>query len=327
MGMMRRPTWLVLFIGALLGVLSGEVASQRYPSKPVRMIVPFPPGGINDLVARIVAERLAQALNQSVVVENHGGAGGVIGTDLVAKAPPDGYTLLEGSAGALAMGLKLFSNVPYDVMRDFAFISMLADASTVLVINPSTPFKSVKELVAAAKAQPRKITGGIPGLVTPPHLLTELFKLRTGADLNLVPYKGGGPATMDLIAGHIDVMFIGAPSVVEFIKSGRLKALAVANDKRSNLLPEVPTMAESGFPGMTATPWTVLAAPAGTPAPIIDQLNAEVAKMMATAGVKEYLAKNGANPLSTTPAETRAFIRSEIKKWGDVVTEAHLKLE
>jgi tripartite-type tricarboxylate transporter receptor subunit TctC len=325
----RRVTGFLLNASAavLLGACAGSVTAQNYPAKPIKIIVPFPTGGTNDVIGRVVGEKLARALNQSVVIENHGGAGGVIGTDAVAKSAPDGYTLLEGAAGPLAIGLGLFRNVPYDVLRDFAPISMLADVSVVLVVHPSIAAKSVKELIALAKARPGQINAGLPGLVTPPHLLAEMFRLRTGIDITLVPYKGGGPAVIDLIAGQIDIMFVSLSSVVESIRHKRIRAIAVANAKRSDLLPEIPTTAEAGFPGMTATPWMALLAPAATPEPIIDRLNMEVVKIMKTPAIKDYLGKQGANPLWSTPAETRAFIRDEIRKWAQVVKEANLKLE
>jgi tripartite-type tricarboxylate transporter receptor subunit TctC len=212
-------------------------------------------------------------------------------------------------------------------MRDFAPISMLADSTFVLVVHPSLPAKSVKELVAFAKAHPDRLNAAVPGLATPPHLLTELFRFRTGIKITIVPYKGGAPAAVDLMAGQIEMAFVNLPSVLNFVKAGRLRAIAMANAKRSELLPAIPTTAEAGFPGIVASPWMSLMAPAGTPREILARLNAETVKIMSSPEAKEALNRQGANPLWSTPEETQAFIRDEIAKWGKVVKEASIKIE
>lgn len=311
---------------ALLMVFFLPVAAQGYPSKPIKLVVPFPTGGTNDLVGRVVAEKLAQPLNQSVIVENRAGAGGVIGTDAVAKAPADGYTLLVGNAGALAMGLSIFPKVPYDVMKDFAPISKLAEVTVVLAVHPSVQAKSVKQLIALAKAHPGKLSMALPGLVTPSHLLSELFRQNTGINFVLVPYKGGGPAVIDLVSGQVDMIFQNVPSILEFIRAGRARAIAVASEQRSELLPEIHTMIEAGVPA-TASGWMVLAAPANTPKQIVERLNAEVVKLMRGSEMKQILGRQGAVSLSSTPEETYAFIRDEISKWAKVVKEANIRLE
>ena len=234
-----------LCLAALLFVVTAGPASAQvaeYPSRPVRIIVPFPPGGTNDIVARVIADRLAKPLRQQVVVENRGGAGGLIGTKAAASARPDGYTLLISNAGALAAGLGLFSKVPYSVLDDFVPISLLADITIVLAAHPSLPASSVKELVALAKAHPGKLNAALPGTYSIQHLLTELFKRRAGIDYVSVPYNGGGPAMIDLIAGQNQISFINLPTIRELVNAGRLKALAVASARRSELLPRVPTL-------------------------------------------------------------------------------------
>ena len=210
----------------LLALLAGQAPAQNYPSKPIRIVVPFAPGGGTDLIARTLSQRLTEALGQSVVVDNRAGAGGLIGTDAVAKSPPDGYTLLVGNVGSLAAGLYLRTNVPYDVMRDFAPVSLLADTTIALVVHPAVPVKNARELIALAKAQPGKLNSAVPGLGTLQHLVTEWFRLRAGIDIALVPYKGGAPALIDVLAGQNDMTFINLPTLLEFIKAGRLREVA-----------------------------------------------------------------------------------------------------
>jgi tripartite-type tricarboxylate transporter receptor subunit TctC len=262
-----------------------------------------------------------------VVIENRGGAGGLIGTDAVAKAPPDGYTLLVSNTSSLAAGLALRAKVPYDVLRDLTPVSLLADITIVLALHPSVPAKSPRELIALAKSRPGTLNAAVPGLGTLQHLLTEMFRLRAGVSLALVPYKGGAPALVELLAGQDDLAFINLPTLLEFIKAGRLRAIAVADAHRSEVLPDVPTLNEAGLPGLIASPWSAMMAPAATPSEIIARLNTEVVRIMRSADMKKYLASQGANPLWSTPEEARAFIRDEIAKWAKVAREAGIKPE
>ena len=298
-----------------------------YPSRPVRIIVPFPTGGTNDIVARAVADRMSKALRQQVIVENRGGAGGLIGTKAAAGAPADGYTLLIGNAGALAAGLGLHSKVPYNVLEDFVPISLLADITIVLAAHPSLPVKTEKELIALAKAHPGKLNAALPGTNSIQHLLTELFKQRAGVNVVSVPYNGGGPAMIDLVSGQNHMSFINLPTIREFLAAGRLKAIAVAGARRSELLPQVPTLEQSGLPGLTAAPWNAMMAPAATPKPVVARLHGEVAKIMATADMKQFLGSQGANALSSTPEETHAFIRDETVKWAKVIRDTGIRAD
>ena len=310
----------------LLTACALPVTAQNYPVKPIKIIMPFPPGGTNDLVARAVGDRLASVFKQPVVVDNRAGAGGLIGTDAVAKSPPDGYTLLVGNAGSLAAGLSLRSKIPYDVLRDFMPVSLLADTTIALVVHPAVPARNARELIALAKAQPGKLNAAVPGLGTLQHLVTEWFRLRAKVDIALVPYKGGAPALVDVLAGHSDMTFINLPTLLEFIKAGRLRAVAVADAKRSELLPDVPTLTES-LPGLVASPWIAMMAPAATPKEIVARLNSEVVRIMKASEMKQYLVGQGANPLWSTSDEARAFIRDEIDKWAKVSREAGIKPE
>jgi len=311
----------------LMAAIAAPLAAQSYPSKVIKIIMPFPIGGTNDIIARAVGDRLAPLLKQPVVIENRGGAGGLIGTDAVAKAPPDGYTLLVSNTSSLAAGLALRAKVPYDVLRDLTPVSLLADITIVLALHPSVPAKSPRELIALAKSRPGTLNAAVPGLGTLQHLLTEMFRLRAGVSLALVPYKGGAPALVELLAGQDDMAFINLPTLLQFIKAGRLRAIAVADAHRSEVLPDVPTLNEAGLPGLIASPWSAMMAPAATPSEIIARLNTEVVRIMRSADMKKYLASQGANPLWSTPEEARAFIRDEIAKWAKVAREAGIKPE
>lgn len=313
-------------LAALALFTAATAIAQTWPQKPVKIVMPFPPGGTNDLVARAVADRLTTALKQPFIVDNRGGAGGLIGTDAVAKSAPDGYTLLVSNAGSLAAGMSLRAKVPYDVMRDFMPVSLLADTTIALAVHPAVPAKNARELIALAKAKPGKLNSAVPGLGTLQHLVTEWFRLRANVNIASVPYKGGAPALVDLLAGHNDMTFINLPTILEFSKAGRLRVIAVADAKRSELLPEVPTLNET-LPGVVASPWIAMVAPAATPKEIIARLNAEVVRINRTPELKQYLSAQGANPLWSAPDETRTFIREEIDKWAVVAREAGIKPE
>lgn len=301
--------------------------AQTYPSRPVRIIVPAVPGGVNDALGRIMVERLHKSMGQTFVLENRGGAGGLIGTDAVAKSPPDGHTLLLSYGGPLAVGLGLYKTVPYDVMRDFAPISMIADVTMILVSHPGFKPQSVKELIAYAHANPGKVNAAINALGSMGHMLTEQLRLVTKTNITMITYKGTGPAVADLMAGHVDIDIDALPPIFGQIKAGRLRPLAVAAANRSDLLPEVPTFQELGLAGLDAPAWFALLAPAGTPKKIIERLNEETTKILQAPETKELLAKQGAIARPATSQETSAFIRMEIERWAKVVKESGAKVE
>ncbi len=314
----------LLFVPAFVGA---QKDAGNYPLKPVKIIVPFPPGGTNDIVARAIGDRLAKAVKQQVIVENRGGAGGVIGTKIAAGAAPDGYTLLVGNAGALTVGVSLYSIAPYKVLEEFIPISLLADITIVLAVHPSLPARSVKELIALAKAHPGKLNAALPGTNSIQHLLTELFKRRAGIDVVNIPYNGGGPAMIDLITGQNHLSFINLPTIRQFILAGRLRPIAVAGARRSELLPDIATLQESGLPGLTAAPWNALLTRAGTPKEIVTRLSSEVVAMMRSEDMKQLMSKQGANALSSTPEETYAFIRDETAKWAKVIKDTGIRAD
>lgn len=321
------PSIRALAAACALALLPASALAQAWPNKPVRIVVPFPTGGTNDILGRIVAERFTRVLGQTFVVENRGGAGGVIGADAVAKSAPDGYSLLLASSAPLAVGLSLFKNLPYDVMRDFAPVGMVADVTVVLVVHPGFKPQNVKELVSHAAANPGATRAALPALGSMHHLLTELFRLQTKTRLNMVPYKGTGPAVADLIAGHVDIDFENLPAVIGHIRGNRLRPLAVASAERSELMPEVATLKELGYPELVAAPWFALVAPAGTPKEVVSRLSETLNAFLRDPETKALLAKQGANPMAYTPEQTGAMIRQEIDKWAKVVKESGAKLE
>jgi len=314
-------------LAALAAVFSFSACAQAWPTKPVKMLVPFPPGGTTDIMARVISERLQAALGQPFTVENRSGAGGVIGTEATAKAAPDGYTILLSSSAPLAVGLKLYQKIPYDVMRDLAPVSMVGDVQMVLVAGSAFKPASVPEVIAYAKANPGKLTIALNALGSQGHLLTELFRVRTGTQVNIIPYKGSGPAVVDLIGGQVDTDFENLPAVIEHIRSGKLRALAVLSQKRTPLLPDVPTFVEHGMPDFVASPWFAIVAPAATPRPIVAKLNEEINKVLASPATREVFARQGANPVIATPEETGRFFREEIDKWAKIVAETGAKLQ
>jgi tripartite-type tricarboxylate transporter receptor subunit TctC len=299
-------------------LLAGAASAQSdYPSRPVRIIVPSPPAGGTDIVARVLASHFSKALGQQFFVENKPGAGNMIGIDAAARAPADGYTLLM-VASTLVLNSVLYKQVPYDPVRDFTPITLAATAPNILVVNPKLPIKSVADLIAAAKAQPGKLTYGTPGIGTSPHLCMELFKSLAGVDLQHVPYKGTAAAVMDIIGGQIDVAFATALTAKPLVDAGRLRALAVSGPRRVEALPDVPPVAEAGVPGYEAMQWYGLVAPAGIAAPVIERLHWEAIVALRSREVKERLATDGAEPLGTTPPEFAAFIGRERDKWTRV---------
>jgi tripartite-type tricarboxylate transporter receptor subunit TctC len=324
---MSRATKLrALLVAALLAGAATGVAAQSYPTRPVTLVVPFPPGGGNDALARAVAERMSKTLGQQVVVDNRGGAGGTVATRAAAKSAPDGYTILLGYTGTLAINPSLYPNVGYDPRKDFAPIGLIGALSSVLVVHPSLPVHSVTELIAFAKANPRKIDYGfVPGTVG--HITTELFAKTAEIDVTRIPYKGNGPAMGDLVGGHVSMMFLSILPVLGHARGGTLRPLAVTNPARSKLLPDVPTIGESGLPGFSAAIRYGLVAPAGTPRPIIDRLNKELQAALAADDLRARLASEGAEPLPGTPEDYAAEIDREETKWGALVRQLNLKIE
>ena len=318
---------------AALAVLSGTASAQPagkpggvYPSKPVRLIVPFAPGGSNDIMARIVAQKFSEALGQQVVVDNRAGGSGIIGTDLAAKAQPDGYTLLMMSL-TFAVNPSLFRKLPYDTGKDLTPLTLVASAPLMLVVHPSIPAKSVKELVAHAKANPGKLNFGSGGPGTTPHLAGEMLKLMGGLQMTHVPYKGGGPALADLMGGQIQLMLENIPSTLPLSKSGKLRALGVTALKRSPLVPDLPTLDEAGLKGYEIVGWNGLFVPARTPAGIVTHLHEHTVHALKQPDVRERLATLGAEGVGSSPDEFRAFVNAEIAKWAKVVKAAGLKVE
>jgi tripartite-type tricarboxylate transporter receptor subunit TctC len=312
----------------VLGALSSlHAAAQSYPAKPIRLMVPFPPGGSTDIVARIVAQKLGTQLGQSLVIENRGGAGGTLGTAVVAKAPADGYTLVVGTTSTHVVAPSVYQKLEYDPVKDFAPISLIAVTPYLLVVNPSVPAKSVQELIALMKAQPGKLNYASAGVGSTTHLAMEMLKSVSNTYALHIPYSGNGPAGTAVIAGQVEILFGSLPAVLPHAKSGRVRALAVGTPKRSPSLPDVPTVAESGYPGFDASLWLAFMAPAGTPAPIIERLQKEIAAAVNSREVSESLDKNGAEPLLSTPAELAAIIKDGVAKYATVVKAAGVKPE
>jgi tripartite-type tricarboxylate transporter receptor subunit TctC len=321
--MIFRKQLAMLILAALWSV--SVVAAEPYPVKPIRMIVGFAPGGGTDLTARPVAQKLSELLGQQVIVENRPGAAGNVATEQVAKSAPDGYTLLMGTIAALAINPSLYGNLRFDPETDLAPVIQVVDATNVLVLHPSVPAGSVKELIALAKE--KSLLAGSSGIGATGHLAIELFNLMAGVKLVHVPYKGGGPAMGDLVGGQVNLIFATTASAIPHLKSGRIKGIAVTTAKRSALLPDVPTISESGLAGFDANNWYGLVVPAKTPRAIIDQLNAEVTKVLAMPDVKTTLFNQGLDPAPGTPEQFGAYIKSERAKWAKVIKESGAKPE
>ena len=297
-----------------------------YPSRPIRLIVPFAPGGSNDIMARLVGQKLSESMGGQIVVDNRAGGSGIMGTDIAAKAAPDGYTLLMMSL-TFAVNPSLFRKLPYDTEKDLTPVTLVASAPLMLVVHPSIPAKSVQELLAYAKANPGKLNFGSGGAGTTPHLAGEMLKMMGRVQMTHVPYKGGGPALTDLMGGQIQLMLENIPSTLPLAKSGKVRALAVSGLKRSALVPELPTLDEAGLKGYEIVGWNGLFVPSGTPHNIVAHLHGQTAKALAQADVKERLATMGAEGVGSSPEEFRAFVKAEITKWARVVKEAGLKVE
>lgn len=303
------------------------LAQAAYPNRPVKILVGFPPGQATDVVAREIAQKLSEAMGQPFVVENRAGAGGIIGTEFVAKAPADGYTLLMSSSGPLAVNPGLYSKLPYDVAKDFAPITLAALVPLFVVANPGFPPNTVKELIVYAKANPGKISYASGGNGVTNHLAMEMFKNAAGVYMTHIPYRGGPPALTDLIAGQVSVMFETGPGALPHVHSGKLKALAVGSAARSSAAPSLPTVAESGLPGFDAVAWIGLVAPRGTPLAIITRLNAEVTRILKLPEIKVRFQALGAEPAGNTPEQFAAYIQAETIKWGRVVKTSGAKVD
>ncbi|MEI7671962.1 MAG: tripartite tricarboxylate transporter substrate binding protein [Deltaproteobacteria bacterium] len=322
----RKRIGIALVLSVMLTLFTATVvlAADAYPSKPIRLIIPFPPGGSNDIVGRLIAVKLSESLGKQVVVDNRGGAGGVLGTEMVAKAEPDGYTLLIASA-AYAFNPALYK-LPFDPLKAFAPIAKLGSGPNSLTIHPSVPANSVKELIALAKQKPGQLINGCAGVGSFQHMGTELFKIMAGIDFKIVQFKGGGPAMIDQLGGHSQFSLGSLIQTLPHIQSGKFKILGTGGSKRSSILPNVPTIAET-VPGYEATNWWGILAPAGTPAPIVDRLNKEIKTLLTSEEVKKLFLNEGADIDYLGPVEFGPFIGKEITKWGKVVKEANIKVE
>jgi tripartite-type tricarboxylate transporter receptor subunit TctC len=327
--MKRMNSFLWKIVGVLLSfslviaLSTAGMAADPYPNKPVRIIVPFAPGGSNDIVGRLIAAKLTERLGQQVVVENHGGAGGTLGSEMASKAAPDGYTLLIVSA-AHAINASVY-NLPYDSEKDFTPVSLLGKGPNLLAVHPSVPANSVKELIALAKAKPGELICAAAGVGSFQHLASELFKTLAGIDIMMVQFKGGGPSMIDVMGGHSDMLLGSLIQILPHVKSGKLKALGLGGTKRNPVLPDVPTIAEAGVPGYEAyNSWGILA-PAGTPQPIVDRVNKELTVILAQDETKKMFEKQGAEAESMRPDEFAAFIKAQTAKWAKVVKAAGIK--
>ena len=318
--------WILVAIACMAA--SAPVLSQnRYPTKPIRLVVPFVPGGSTDLIARIMGQKLDEALGQQVVVENRAGAGGNIGVEYVAKSAPDGYTLIFGHIGTFGFGPSLYQKLPYDPVKDFAPITLFAMVPNMLVVHPALPAKTVKELIALAKARPGQMNYGSSGNGSASHLASEYFKLLSKTDIIAIPYKGTGPLVTDLIAGQTSLTITGVPPLYPFVQSGRLRGIAVGSVKRLALMPDLPTIAEAGVPGYESSTWFGPLAPAKTPREIILRLNTELLKILQRPDIKARFAAEGAEGLGSTPEEFGTYIKSEIDRWGRVIKAAGVRPE
>jgi tripartite-type tricarboxylate transporter receptor subunit TctC len=314
-------------LAALLPALAAGAHAQDYPAKPLRVIVAFPPGGTSDIVGRLVAQKLTEAFGQQAIVDNRPGAGGAIGNEVAAKAPPDGYTLVIGHIGTLAVNPTLFARLPYDPVRDFQPVTLISKAPSIMVVHPSLPARTVKEYIALARARPGALAYGSPGNGSAGHLLMAYFSMMAKIELLHVPYKGTAPALIDLIAGQTSTVFTGTPGILPHVQAGRLRVIGVSSAKRIASMPEVPTIAESGLPGFDVTQWWGVLAPAGTPRAIVARLNEALGKALRSDDLRARLAADGAEPAGSTPEEFHAFIKSEIARWAPVIRASGAKPE
>ena len=325
---MKTPALTAKIAAASVAILvSASAAAQQYPSKPIRLVVPFPPGGSTDIVARIVAQKLGTQLGQPLVIENRDGAGGTLGTAVAARAPADGYTIVVGTTSSHVVAPSVYQKLEYDPVKDFAPVSLMAVTPYLLVVNPSVPAKSVKELVELMKSQPGKLNYASAGVGSTTHLAMEMLKGASNTTAVHVPYKGNGPAGTAVIGGQVEILFGSLPALLPHARGGRVRALAVGTLARAPSMPEVPTVAESGYPGFDASLWLAVMAPAGTPQPIIDRLHKEIVTVVQAADTREALDKAGAEPLTSSPAELAALVRGGVVKYAKIIKTAGIKPE
>ncbi|HZN26342.1 MAG TPA: tripartite tricarboxylate transporter substrate binding protein [Burkholderiales bacterium] len=317
----------MLAVSVCMLFAAGHAYAQAWPTKPIRMILPFPPGGTTDILGRVAAQKLSEALGQQVVPDNRPGAAGNIGTEFVAKAPPDGYTLVTAPGSTLTIHPSLYSKLGFDPLRDFAPVTILAAVPNALVVHPSLPVRNVKDLIALAKAKPGQLNYASTGAGQSTHLSMELFKTMARVNIVHVPYKGSAPAVTDLLGGHVLLMFDNMPSALPHVKAGKLRAVAVSTLKRSPVAPDIPTVAESGLPGFEVSVWFGVLAPAKTPQPVVERLNQILVKALHTAEVRERLSTQGAEPIANTPDQFTQQMKRDIAKWAKVVKDADIKLD
>ncbi len=322
-----RITAFAMFLVVVMVAVSPFALSQPYPAKPIRLIVPQPPGGGNDTIARMIGQKLAVALKQQVAVDNRAGAGGLIGAELAAKAPPDGYTLLLGNVAVLAIIPNVQKKTPYDPLRDFAPISLIASAPLLVVVHPSLPVSSIKQLVALAKAKPGQLNYASNGIGSSTHLATEMFKLMAKVDLLHVPYKGLGPATTDLLSGQVQLIFSSAVAMMPHVKAGRLRAIAMTGAKRSPVIANIPTVAEAGLPDYESGSWYGILAPAGMPRAIIDLLSHEIATATRSPDIADRLAAEAVLPIGSSPSEFAAHMQKEFTRIGEVIRSSGARFD
>lgn len=311
-----------LLAGLVLALLAGVVTAQPWPSKPIKWVVPFAPGGTTDILARTIGEKLSVTLGQPIIVENKPGAGGGVGAEQVAKSPPDGYTIMGGTISTHAINASLYKNLPYDPVRDFAPITLIVRVPNMLVVNPDVPAKDVRELIALLKANPGKYSFASSGNGTSQHLSGELFKVMTGVEMQHVPYRGSPPALADVVGGQVTMTFDNITTAWPLVKGGKLRALAVTTARRSPIAPDVPTLAESGLAGYEIGSWQGVFAPAGVPPEIVKRYNAEIVRIINTPDVRQKLVDMGAEPAPNTPEEFAAMVKTEVAKWADVVRKS-----
>ncbi len=312
----------------ILAAIACTVAhAQPYPNRAIKFIVPFPPGGNLDFIARTIQPKLAEALGQPVVIENKGGAGGIIGAEYAARQPADGYTIFLGNTGTLGIYPAVYPQLPYDPIKDFAAVGMTSTSAVLAVLHPSVPANNLREFVAYAKANPGKVTAGVAGAGSSLHFATEMLKSQAGIDLLVVPYKGSGPAATDIVGGQIQLLIDAPPVTMQFVKAGRLKAIAVSGKSRLAALPDVPTFDEGGVAGMDVSGWQGIAVPAGTPRAIIARLSAALAKTIALPEIQERFASQGLDAAVMTAEQFGAFIRAEVPKWKVIAKTANIKIE
>jgi tripartite-type tricarboxylate transporter receptor subunit TctC len=323
---MRVLTTVIRAAALSLALVAANAPAQDYPTRPIHMIVPYPPGGGTDIVARVITEPLGQALGQPIVIDNRGGAAGNVGTEAAARATPDGYTVLF-TLSSHTINPKLYTKLPFDVERDFVPIGLAANIPQILVANPSLPANNVQELIAYAKANPGKLNFASVGTGSPGHIAGELFKLKAGVDMVHVPYKGGGPAVTDTLGGQVQLLFVSMPAAWQHVKTGKLKAFAVTSDKRSVVAPDIPTLTEAGVPDCVVNSWYGALVPAKTPPAAVAKLSAALAKVVQSSDVKERLLLQGAEATTSTPQEFDALIHDELAKWEYVIRAAKIKPE